>query len=230
MGTPLSVGQYPAYASVGALVAFGSMNVAIPFILNFFALPSDLFQLYVLGSVITSRLATALAAMHGVVVCLLGAVAITGGLRIKPIARAAGFSIAVTAVVTLVLGFILTRVIPYEYTGEDEFVDRSLAGDPVAAIENEQPVALSSEDLVRPRLAVVRSRGTLRVGYAPNRLPFAYRNNEGGTIGLDADLVNRLARDLGVTLEGRHKAYAAVLVLSVVPLDELFDPILRSLQ
>ncbi len=53
---------------MGALTAFGSMAVAIPFLLDFFGLPSDQFQLYLLGSVVTARFA---AALHGFVVTLL---------------------------------------------------------------------------------------------------------------------------------------------------------------
>ena len=82
-GTPLSISQYPAFTLLGAFTAFGSMWVAIPFLLDFFSLSSDLFQLYVLGSVVTARFGTALAAMHGVVLCLLGVAAVMGKLRLR---------------------------------------------------------------------------------------------------------------------------------------------------
>ena len=74
VGTPLDFSQYPVFTVMGALTAFGSMAVAIPFLLNYFNFPVDLFQLYLLGSVVTARFATALAVLHGVVICLLGAI------------------------------------------------------------------------------------------------------------------------------------------------------------
>ena len=78
VGSPLEVGQYPVFVVTGAVTAFGTMAVALPFMLDFFHLPSDLFQLYLLGSVVTGRLATVLATMHAVVISLLGACAMLG--------------------------------------------------------------------------------------------------------------------------------------------------------
>ena len=201
VGSPLGVVDYPNFVAVGAFVAFGSMSVAIPFMLDFFALPADLFQLYLLGSVITARLATALAAMHGIVVCLLGGLAITGKLKIRPMARAAGASVGMIAALTLALGFVLTRAIPYEYTGEETFSDRALVAEPTELVNVDEPAPLSARQRGRSRLGVIRERGSLRVGYPADALPFAYRNSNGETIGFDADLVHRLGRDLGVRLE-----------------------------
>ena len=46
VGAPLGLEQYISFVVMGALTAFGSMAVAIPFLLNFFDLPADQFQLY----------------------------------------------------------------------------------------------------------------------------------------------------------------------------------------
>ncbi|HID97438.1 MAG TPA: hypothetical protein EYP57_04510 [Thermodesulfobacteriaceae bacterium] len=48
----------------------------------------------------------------------------------------------------------------------------------------------------RSRLDVIRSRGALRVGYDRDRLPFAFRNNNGAVVEYDMELVHALARDL----------------------------------
>ena len=49
VGSPISVADYASYVGVGAFVAFGSMAVAIPFMLDFFSLPADMFQLIPAG-------------------------------------------------------------------------------------------------------------------------------------------------------------------------------------
>ena len=201
VGTPLSEAQYPAFVTVGALVAFGSMAVAIPFMLDFFSLSADLFQLYLLGSVVTARFATALAALHGVVVCLLGVTAVMGRLNLRALARTFALSVVVSAALMAALGFVLTRAIPYAYGGEDIFVSMSLLTEPVKTASVELPESLSRADLLLPRLDVVRERGTLRVGYLPDRLPFAHRSAKGDVVGFDIDLVHMLARDLEVELE-----------------------------
>jgi ABC-type amino acid transport substrate-binding protein len=50
------------------------------------------------------------------------------------------------------------------------------------------------------RMDRVRRTKELRVGYLPDRAPFCYRNANGKLVGFDVDLVQRLARDLKVSL------------------------------
>jgi len=201
VGSPLSVADYPSFVAIGAFVAFGSMPVAIPFMLDYFALPTDLFQLYLLGSVITARLATALAAMHGVAICLLGPAGVVGQLHLRKLGHAILVSITIVAMMTIGLGFTLTHTIPYEYTGEDDFIRRGLVSKPVPIKLIDSPTSLSEVELKRRRLDIIRDRGTLRVGYMPDRLPFAHRNQEGQITGFDLDLMHALARDLEISLE-----------------------------
>ena len=39
------------------------------------------------------------------------------------------------------------------------------------------------------------------MGYNPDRLPFTFFNNAGGLVGFDVEMANRLAKELGVSLE-----------------------------
>ncbi len=201
VGTPLSVSQYPSFALLGAFTAFGSMAVAIPFMLDFFSLSADLFQLYLLGSVVTARFATAMAAMHGVVVCLLTVTAVMGKLRLQALLRGCGIGIAATAAVLFAMGLLLAWAIPYAYTGEETVVSMKLYGEPVSVRQVEAPVPLSIADRERSRLDVISERGTLRVGYPPERLPYAFRSSAGDVVGLDLDLAHKIAREFGVGLE-----------------------------
>jgi Na+/H+-dicarboxylate symporter len=217
VGSPLGVDQYPGFTIMGLLSAFGQMAVALPFLLDLFRLPADLFQLYLLGSVMTGRLATGLAAMHGVVVSLLGACALLGILSWRKLLEVAAVGIAATAFSMWVVGFVLTVAIPYEYKGEDMFVSMRIDGEkvPAASRPDDSPSpALAAGDLGRSRLDVIRERGSLRVGYPHDRLPFVYRNNMSEVVGSDAALVHEMAADLGVTLEfsrlERDAAYDAL--------------------
>jgi ABC-type amino acid transport substrate-binding protein len=105
------------------------------------------------------------------------------------------------AAVFFALGLLLARAIPYAYTGEETFVSMPLFGKPVSARQVEEFVPLPAQDRTRSRLAVIRERGALRVGYLPDRLPYAYRSSSGAVVGLDLDLVHSMARDLGVGIE-----------------------------
>ncbi|HEB97888.1 MAG TPA: cation:dicarboxylase symporter family transporter [Thiotrichales bacterium] len=201
VGSPLDVSQYPGFIVTGAISAFGTMAVALPFMLDYFHLPSDLFQLYLIGSVMTARFATVLAAMHAVVISLLGASAMLGRLRREGMLRVLVVGLAVTALLMWGLGFALTRLVPYKYTGYEQLVTMQ----PMVHIQNERhidnPQELLPLPVDRPRLEAIIARGTLRVAYPRDAVPFAFRNRDGRVVGLDLDLLRVLARKLGVGLE-----------------------------
>ncbi len=204
VGSPLSIYQYPSFIVMGALTAFGSMAVAIPFMLDFFGLPADQFQLYLLGSVVTARVATALAALHGFVVTLLVASAVIRLLNWSRLFQAIAAHLGITFVVMILMGQALTYLIPYEYEGSKSFESMRLLekSQPVKRVKEFAP--LSESDQARQRLKVILERDVLRIGYFSNTLPYAFRNNKAELVGLDMEIINELAKDLGVKIEYVH--------------------------
>ncbi|MCW8930080.1 MAG: cation:dicarboxylase symporter family transporter [Gammaproteobacteria bacterium] len=204
VGSPLSIEQYPSYVTMGALTAFGSMAVAIPFLLDFFGLPADQFQLYLLGSVVTARVATGLAALHGFVVTLLVASAVVKRLKWHRMVQAIALHLGVTAGVMILAGVALTHLIPYEYEGTRTFESMSIIGTQSPVKQVNKPEAISVENQARQRLDVIRERGVIRVGYFSNSLPYSYRNTKGELVGYDMEIVHELANDLGLKIEFSH--------------------------
>ncbi|MFV1973258.1 MAG: cation:dicarboxylate symporter family transporter [Thiohalobacterales bacterium] len=201
VGSPLDIEQYPGFVVTGAVSAFGTMAVALPFMLDYFHLPSDLFQLYLLGSVMTARFATVLAAMHAVVISLLGVSAMLGLLRKNGLLRVLGISVVAMGLLMWGLGTALTRFIPYEYAGYKSFV--SMTALETVDVERiiKQPEKLDDSLIASPRLDVIEQRGTLRVGFPADSLPFAFFNDQSNAVGFDIDLMRILAQGLGVGLE-----------------------------
>ena len=78
-----------------------------------------------------------------------------------------------------------------------------LVGDPVKAIIQRDPKPPQSTDDISkaPRLEQIRERGTLRVGYGKDSLPFAFMNHEARLVGFDIEMAHNLAKVLGVSLE-----------------------------
>ena len=62
---------------------FGSLNAAVPFLLDLFRIPADTFQLFLATGVINSRVGSLVAAVHTITVALLVTCAITGHLRVQ---------------------------------------------------------------------------------------------------------------------------------------------------
>ena len=72
--------DYPQLALTGLVTFFGSLNVAVPFLLDTFRIPADTFQLFLASGVVNSRFGTLVAAMHTLTVALLGTCAMIGAL------------------------------------------------------------------------------------------------------------------------------------------------------
>ena len=86
--TTLTVADYPRLAAAGVVSLFGSINVALPFLLDLARVPADTFQLFLATGVLNSRFGTLAAAMHMVVLALVGTYAMSGRLQTLRPARA----------------------------------------------------------------------------------------------------------------------------------------------
>jgi ABC-type amino acid transport substrate-binding protein len=91
--------------------------------------------------------------------------------------------------------------VPQEYRAYEKLVQMDLAVERVDSrivkADNLKPLETQSGS----RLATIRDRGVLRVGYLKDALPFVYRNEKGRIVGLEADMAHLLAGELGVGLE-----------------------------
>ncbi|MCJ8296697.1 MAG: ABC transporter substrate-binding protein, partial [Colwellia sp.] len=200
VGSPLSFNDYISFVIMGALTAFGSMAVAIPFLLDFFDLPADQFQLYLLGSVVTARFATGLAALHGFVVTLLVASAVLKKLRWHRMMQAIALHLVVTFGVMIAAGFILKTLIPYKYEGQQTFEAMKSMNTSAKTDRYKELTQLGYFEQQQPRLEVILARKSIRVGYYVASLPYASRNLDGRTVGFDVELLNQFAKDLDINL------------------------------
>lgn len=216
VGSPLGFEQYISFVVMGALTAFGSMAVAIPFLLDFFDLPADQFQLYLLGSVITARFATGLAALHGFVATLLVASAVLKKLRWHRMIQAIGIHLAITLFVMIGAGFTLKALIPYEYEGIKTFESMASMEKTVEITPHKTLEPLSVTDQAKSRLDVIMARKSIRVGYYKASLPYVFRNSNNKLVGYDVELLNELAKDLNINLSLvylKNKKHEAALLI-----------------
>lgn len=200
VGAPLGIEQYVSFVIMGALTAFGSMAVAIPFLLNYFDLPADQFQLYLLGSVVTARFATGLAALHGFVVTLLVASAVLKKLKWHKLMQAIAVHLGITLAVMIGAGFTLKALIPYKYEGVQTFQSMQAMHKPVKHEKYKELTPLTLAEQQQPRLDIIMARKSIRIGYTKAKLPFVFRNDAGRLVGYDVELLNDLARDLDLKL------------------------------
>lgn len=193
------VARYPQLALTGLLSFFGSLNAAVPFLLDLFRIPADTFQLFLTTSVINSRFGTLAAAMHTIAVALIGSAAVAGLVRIdaKRLARFAVITVVLAGVVVGGLRVTFRTLLREDFKGAERVYGMT------TILEHEPAVEIARNTLAAPTdegpvLAAVRSRGLLRVCYVDGRLPYVFRNAGGALVGYDVELAQLLARDVEV--------------------------------
>jgi proton glutamate symport protein len=203
IGQPLKAADYPMLAAVGLLSFFGSPVVAIPFLLGLFRLPADLVALFIVSGLWGARLGDMLGVMHLTTFSLLTSASQGGRLRLQK-KRALGWLLASVVAIAVALWFNHATV-SWSIAGQAPPADRVAAMLPYfednTLTESEPPAPNPSP--LQPGETVlerIRRTGDLRVGFPPDTPPFSYYNKDGMIVGLEIDLVHRLAIDLGVAL------------------------------
>jgi ABC-type amino acid transport substrate-binding protein len=188
---------------LGLVSFFGSVNVALPFLLDTLRLPSDLFQLFLATTIVTNRFSALLTTMNNLMLSLLGACAVGGLLTVRW-----GWLLR-NGVITFVLlalsvggaraYFAYTVDITYH---KDEIIAgmQLLRSTGAATVYTSVPPSTPLPAAPTSRLEHIQTHKLLRVGYMPDNLPFAYFNGKGDLVGFDIEMAHLLARDLGVEL------------------------------
>jgi Na+/H+-dicarboxylate symporter/ABC-type amino acid transport substrate-binding protein len=204
--TTLRLSDYPRLVVAGVVSLFGSVNGAIPFLLDLARVPIDTFQIYLATSIFASRLGTLAAAMHMVVLALVGTYALNGRLRLSParIARELVIAAGLAALTVMGLGVAFRAMGAGKYEGDRLALEMGLLSPPaqpaVILREVPEPLPLPSPG-GSSLLDAVRQRGFVRVGYVEGQAPYSFFNSRGELVGFDVEMAYTLASDLGVALE-----------------------------
>jgi Na+/H+-dicarboxylate symporter len=204
VGRPLEFFQYPMLAVTGLPTFFAKVTVAVPYLLNQFHLPADLFHLFLLSGIINGHVSSMVGAMHLFTFTAITAAVVTGRARFQR-----GRSIAAVAATALLIA--TCTVATHSYLGWFH----SRTDSQVNVIEGMQKIADPAPTVVldravpnpRPlrdgqfRLDRIRERGTIRVGYLTENLPFSYVNADNEVVGFDIEMAHQLAINLDVSLE-----------------------------
>lgn len=203
-GAPVAVADYPAFVLLGLVSFFGSVNSAIPLLLDTLRIPADLFQLYLATTIVTSRFAVLLTTMNNLALTILGACA-AGGLLAWRWRRLLRHGVVTLMLLLLTVGgarAFFASTFDTTYRQHEIIAGMQLlrnAGP--ATVHTAVPPAPPFPAAQRSRLEWLQEHKRLRVGYLPDTLPFAYFNGKGDLVGFDVEMAHALARDLRFHLE-----------------------------
>ena len=200
--TDLSAGDKFSLAFNGLFSLFGSINIAVPYMLDSLHIPADMFQLFLVTGIVVGRFGAMLAALHIIVLSVIGTLALCGRiqLRLAAVLRYLLISSLCLAVLVLALRTYFMVFVPPP-------PDRDQVLTNIQLMEKRVPARVSS---VLPEASVTQLQGTrldhilrndvLQVGYRPNNLPCSFLTEQGELVGFDVEMAHILAEDLGVEL------------------------------
>jgi Na+/H+-dicarboxylate symporter/ABC-type amino acid transport substrate-binding protein len=204
-GAPVPPSRLPTLVGAGVLSAFGSLNAAVPFLLNLMRLPADLFQLFVVSSVINGQFGSATAAMHTLTLAILGSHFMAGRTHVSR-ARLLGFvGVTVVVVGAFLAGsrVLLARVLPEPESAATAFDRLRVSGAwgrlaSVVAAGEADPA--DETPPVGQRLDAILKRSVLRVCVAPDAVPWSFVNGRGEVVGFEMDIAHAVAVQLHTRL------------------------------
>ena len=204
--TVLSITDYPVLVLAGIVSLFGSINVALPFLLDLGKIPADTFQLFLTTGVINARFGTLTSAMYMVTLALAGSYALVGNLRFSA-ARILRYALVTMGLTVASLGATgaLLRTLGAGTYDKDRLVEEMKLLRP-PAVRATVLRELPSRPLPLPRegssvLEAMRARGRIRVGYVDGAMPYSYFNGRGELVGFDVEMAYTLAGELGLEIE-----------------------------
>ena len=204
VGQRLSFGEELHLLWLGSFLMFGKVLLAIPFLLNVFQIPQDMFQLFLASGVFAGRFSDALGAMHYLAFTLLATARMTGQfeLRWTKLIQNVLIMAGSISLILLLIRPPLERLSVSDDTRHLILNRANLYHAPKTQINIVAPAPNPvSIQHFKSRLERIRSRGILRVGFQKDYLPYSFVNNQGNLVGLDVDLISKFAHELGVSLE-----------------------------
>lgn len=203
-GQSLDLNEYATLFAAGSFLSFGKVTVTVPFLLDLFELPSDIFRLFLLSSVLAGPLSDLLGAAHLLAFTTLVTCAIHRLLRVDRIKLlyTVAACLAIAVAVSTATRYTLSRLTEDAFNRDNVIASMGLlesrAPNTILAVSEPNPVPLFEGETHSDR---IERRGIVRVGFLPDNLPYSYYNARGNLVGHDIDLVHRYAKDFGLSIE-----------------------------
>jgi len=154
--------------------------------------------------IVNTHFGTLMAAVHTLTMALLGACAVSGALKING-RKLMSFGITTVLLTIATIGAVrvlFAATVPTVYDKDKVLAGMQMLRDASArVVAGAEPVPRVDDATRLPALDRIRKRGTLRVGYLDDSLPYAFVNARGDLVGFDVEMAYHLAQDLGVALE-----------------------------
>ena len=201
--TDLGLADRLSLAFNGLFSLFGSINIAVPYMLDSMQVPADMFQLFLVTGIVVGRFGAMLAALHIIVLSIIGTLALVGGLQLNIRGLLRYLGISALSLVVLVIGLrgYFMVFVPESPPRDEVLAHIQLLEPRVDAKVSTKVPQTDTGYLAGSRLDHVLQSGVLQVGYSPDNLPCSFLTPTNELVGFDVEMAHILAEDIGVKLE-----------------------------
>lgn len=204
IGNSLSFFDQTKMLFISFFLLFGKVYLTIPFLLNMYHVPEDMFQLFLAAGVLAARVGDVVSSMHFLVFAILTTSAMTGLLKVDK--KRCSFFIVVSAINLIIATSICNKAISALNTNSSDNTPKisqmslksKMVQHEIIDPPSKNPIPLTP---FSSRLERIKSRGRIRIGFLPDNLPYSFKNQRDELVGFDVDLSFKLAHDLGVGIE-----------------------------
>lgn len=203
-GGALSWNTSPIFVSSTLVSSFVAPVTGLPFVMDLLHVPQKTFQLFVVSTVLTDRIRVVLGAFHLIALTLLTIAAGHGLLKLKTGKLIQGLIVVILAGGVSIYG--MNRLLAKSMENiptNIEIVNR------FKIISPQQPYKILKDARRNPNrkwkgentLSRIKRRGTIRVGFYEDAMPFSFYNSDSLLVGYGIDLAFQLAADLDAKIE-----------------------------
>jgi len=204
LGNNLEGSEQFVFLGSAFLSSFVAPIIGIPFLLDILQIPADMMELFVMSTVYTDRIRVVLGAVHLFSLAVVAIAIARGAFRLNVRRLLVALSLSVLILMGALFGvrYYLSSTMQGDYRGDQDLVAMQWMSRTIKAghFKDTLPPAEPGAGEAG-RLATVEKRGSLRVGYLKDSLPFAFINQDAEVVGFDVEMAHRLAMDLNVKLE-----------------------------
>ena len=204
MGRSFDFSDQVVFQAASLLSSFVAPIIGIPFLLDLMRVPADMMELFMMSTVYTDRIRVVLGAVHLLSLTIVVLAIRKEVFRWNIAALLKAVAISALAIVISLFGVraYLAEAMDGTQGGSEDLVQMRWMDRTVdAEIYKDSLPAVVNVACTEDRITTIMQRGTLRVGYLADSLPFAFSNEQGEVTGFDIEMAHMLARDLGVSLE-----------------------------
>ncbi|NOR81824.1 MAG: cation:dicarboxylase symporter family transporter [Methyloprofundus sp.] len=200
--TELSIQQQLLLAFNGIFSLFANVHISIPFLLNYLHLPSDMYQLYLSGDVLTKRFSTLTASIFLISFTLATTAYLVGIIQfnLKKILLFLGSCIIIISLSIIGIQTFFNAVLESDKDLSEKLKKMQVDWEAPQNISYTLINTEHTDQNTSTPVAIVK-RGTLRIGYNPARVPFSFNNLDHELVGFDVEMMNHLSSSLDVKLE-----------------------------